>query len=107
MSGWLTVKAPFAVEVRENGRLVGTTDADRIMMAAGKHELELVNETLGYRVARTVQVPPGKVAPLSVELPQGVDQRQRVAVGRSLDRRPPRRRDADRQPAAGRSDRTR
>jgi hypothetical protein len=72
VSGWLAVKAPFAVEVRENGRLVGTTDADRIMMAAGKHELELVNDTLGYRATRTVQVPPGKVAPLSLELPQGV-----------------------------------
>jgi PEGA domain len=72
VSGWLSVKAPFAVEVRENGRLVGTTDADRIMMAAGKHEIELVNDTLGYRVTRTVQVPAGKVSPLSIELPQGV-----------------------------------
>jgi hypothetical protein len=52
--------------------MIGTTDADRIMMAAGKHELELVNDTLGYRATRTVQVPPGKVAPLSLELPQGV-----------------------------------
>ena len=72
VSGWLSVKAPFAVEVHENGRLIGTTEADRIMMAAGRHDLELVNDTLGYRVTRAVQVPAGKVTPLTVELPQGV-----------------------------------
>jgi PEGA domain len=72
VSGWLSVKAPVAIEVRENGRLIGTTEADRIMMAAGRHEIELVNETLGYHVSRSIQVPPGKVAPLSVDMPQGV-----------------------------------
>jgi hypothetical protein len=72
VSGWLSVKASVAIEVRENGRLIGTTEADKIMMAAGRHDIELVNETLGYRVARSIQVPPGKVAPLSVDLPLGV-----------------------------------
>jgi PEGA domain-containing protein len=72
VSGWLSVNAPVAIEVRENGRLIGTTEADRIMMAAGRHEIELVNETLGYHVSRSIQVPPGKVAPLSVDMPQGV-----------------------------------
>ena len=72
VSGWLTVKAPVAIEVRENGRLIGTTEADRIMMAAGRHEIELVNDTLGYHASRSIQVPAGKVTPLSVELPLGV-----------------------------------
>jgi hypothetical protein len=72
VSGWLSVKAPVAIEIRENGRMIGTTEADKIMMAAGRHDIELVNETLGYRVTRSIQVPPGKVAPLSIELPQGV-----------------------------------
>jgi hypothetical protein len=72
VSGWLSVKSAVAIEVRENGRLIGTTDADRIMMAAGRHDVELVNETLGYRVTRSIQVPPGKVASLSVDMPQGV-----------------------------------
>ena len=72
VSGWLSVKSPVAIEVHEGGRLIGTTDADRIMMAVGRHDIELVNETLGYRAARTVQVPPGKVMSLSVELPMGV-----------------------------------
>jgi hypothetical protein len=66
------VTAPVALEIRESGRLIGTTDSDRIMMAAGRHDVELVNETLGYRATRSIQVPPGKVAPINVELPMGV-----------------------------------
>ena len=72
VSGWLSVKAPFSVEIHEGGQLLGTTDADRVMLAAGKHELEFVNANLGLRVARTVQVAPGKVTPLTLELPRGV-----------------------------------
>jgi len=72
VSGWLSVKAPFNLEILEGGRLIGTTDSDRIMMAAGRHDIELANDTLGYHVKRTIQVPPGKVAPVSVEVPMGV-----------------------------------
>ncbi len=72
VSGWVAVKAPFTVEIREHGRLLGTTDTDRIMVASGRHELELVNESLGYRSTRSVQVTPGKVAALALDLPQGV-----------------------------------
>jgi hypothetical protein len=71
VSGWISIKAPVTIELRENGRQIGTSDTDRIMMAAGRHDVELVNQTLGYHVTRTVQVPPGKVAPLAVDLPQG------------------------------------
>jgi len=72
VSGWLAVKAPVTIEIREGGRLVGTSDADRIMMAAGKHDVELVNDTLGYKSARSIQVTAGKVASISIDLPQGV-----------------------------------
>lgn len=72
VSGWLSVKSPVAIEIHENGRLIGTTESDRIMMAAGRHDIELVNDTLGYRVTRSIQVPPGKVTPLSIDMPQGM-----------------------------------
>jgi hypothetical protein len=72
VSGWVSVKSPVAIEIHENGRLIGTTDSDRLMIGAGKHELQLTNETLGYDVTRTVTVPPGKVMPITVEMPQGV-----------------------------------
>jgi len=41
VSGWVSVKAPFTLEIREQGRLIGTTDADRLMLAAGRHELPM------------------------------------------------------------------
>jgi len=71
VSGWVSVKAPVELQLYENKNLLGTTQSDRIMVSAGKHDIELVNEPLGYRVTRTVQVPPGKVAPISVAWPTG------------------------------------
>lgn len=72
VSGWVAIKAPFTIEIYEQGRLLGTTDTDRIMLASGRHELELVNTALGFRATRVVQVPPGKVAALPVDLPSGL-----------------------------------
>jgi hypothetical protein len=72
VSGWISMKAPVTIEVRENGRLLGTSDTDRIMLASGRHDIELSNDTLGYKTTRAVQVPAGRVAPLTVDLPQGV-----------------------------------
>ncbi len=72
VSGWLSVRAPFTIEIREGGKLLGTTDSDRIMVATGRHDVELVNESLGFRVTRSLQVPPGKVASINLDLPNGV-----------------------------------
>jgi hypothetical protein len=63
--GWITVTAPVELQLFENKKLLGSSQSDRIMVMAGRHEIELINEPLGYRVVRTVQVPAGKVAPLS------------------------------------------
>jgi hypothetical protein len=71
VSGWVAVSAPFAMQVFEDGRLIGTSETDRIMTSAGKHVLDIANDALGYRVTRTVQVPPGKVATIGIELPNG------------------------------------
>jgi hypothetical protein len=71
VSGWVAVTAPFLVEIFEDGRLVGTTETDRLMLTAGRHVLEFVNRTLGYRETRTVQVPPGRVLPVTLNLPSG------------------------------------
>jgi hypothetical protein len=72
VSGWIAVKSAVSIEVREGGKLLGTTDADRIMLASGRHDLELANDTLGYHATRSIQVPPGKVASITVDLPEGV-----------------------------------
>ncbi|HMB80997.1 MAG TPA: PEGA domain-containing protein, partial [Vicinamibacterales bacterium] len=71
VSGWIAVSAPADVQVFENKRLLGTSQSDRLMVSSGRHDIEIVNETLGYRAARTVQVSPGKVTPIKIEFPKG------------------------------------
>jgi hypothetical protein len=72
LAGWIAAKLPFVVEIHEQGRLLGTTESDRIMLAAGAHELEFVNAPLGYREQRTVTVTAGKLTTLTLDLPKGV-----------------------------------
>jgi hypothetical protein len=71
VSGWITVSAPNDVQIYEGGSLIGSSQSDRTMMSAGTHQLELVNEVLGYRSLRTVQVTGGKVSPIKVDFPKG------------------------------------
>lgn len=71
VSGWISVNAPADVQVFENGRLLGSSKSERIMVSAGEHQLELVNEALGYRASRTVQVSPGQVAAVRPSWPKG------------------------------------
>jgi len=56
VSGWIAVPAPVDVQVYERERLLGSSRSDRIMVAAGRHELDVVNEALGFRVTRVVNV---------------------------------------------------
>ena len=70
-SGWLTVTAPLVVDLHENGRLVGNSGIDTIMLPAGRHEIELVNDAVGFRETRTVQVSPGRTSAIAVTLPKG------------------------------------
>ncbi len=72
ISGWVAVSAPVEVQIFEGGRLLGTSQSDRIMVSAGAHDIEVVNDTLAFRMTRTVQVPPGRVAAFKVDLPKGV-----------------------------------
>src|SRR4029077_2955418 len=53
------------------GRLLGSSDSERLMVSTGTHRLQIVNETLGYRDARTVEVAAGKTAALTVVFPKG------------------------------------
>ena len=70
-SGWLSVTVPISLQVFENGRLVGSTESDRILVPAGSHAYELVNEALGFRLARTVQVTAGQTTNVAITLPRG------------------------------------
>ncbi len=71
LGGWVSVAGLFDVELYENGKLLGTSETDRIMVPAGRHEFELVNEALGYRAKRSVQVAPGQTAQITFDSPSG------------------------------------
>ena len=71
VSGWIALSAPAELQLFENKRLIGTSQSDRVMVSAGRHEIELVNDGLGFRAVRTVQVSPGKVSAVKVEFPKG------------------------------------
>jgi hypothetical protein len=70
-AGWVAIKAPIDLEIYQAGRLAGTTAFDRLMLPAGRHELELVNADLQFRRTVTVQVVPGNTATTVVEMPNG------------------------------------
>ena len=71
VSGWIAVSAPAEVQIYEDLKLLGTSRSDRIMVAAGRHELDIVNDALGYRATRTLNVAPGQVASVKVDWPNG------------------------------------
>ena len=71
LSGWIAVNAPADVQIFENGRLLGSSRSDRIMVSVGRHDLEIVNEALGFRATQTVQVSPGNTAAVRLDWPKG------------------------------------
>jgi hypothetical protein len=70
-AGWIRLDAPADIQVLENGRVVGSSEFDRIMLPVGRHDLELVNTPLGYRERRTVQVTAGQTTTVRPEWPRG------------------------------------
>jgi hypothetical protein len=71
LSGWISVAAPVDVQIYEDTRLVGSSRSDRLMVPVGRHEIDIVNEALGYRERRSVNVTPGQVSAIRLDWPSG------------------------------------
>ncbi len=69
--GWLHIASPETVQVWERDQLIGTSETSKIMLPAGTHAIELVNDTVGYRDRRVISIAAGATNNLSVEMPQG------------------------------------
>ncbi|HEX5473281.1 MAG TPA: PEGA domain-containing protein, partial [Vicinamibacterales bacterium] len=69
-SGWAAISSPIVLDVSENGRSLGTTEQDRIMLGPGHHDLHLVNKDLGYSAVQAVDIEGGEVRPVKVD-PRG------------------------------------
>jgi len=70
IGGWLSVAAPFDVEVTENGDVIGSGGANRIMLAAGRHEVLFANRSIGFQEARRIDVTAGKTTAVRLEPPR-------------------------------------
>jgi len=70
-AGWLSIGSTLDIDIFERGVLIGTSRTPRIMLEAGPHVLEFVNEPTGFRTMRQVDVQSGHVAQVGVELPLG------------------------------------
>src|SRR5262245_16632272 len=70
VGGWLAIAAPFDVEVLERDDVIGSGGTSKIMLAAGRHDITLVNAIIGYQEARKIDVTAGKTMSIKVEPPK-------------------------------------
>lgn len=71
-SGWVRIRLPVTAQIYEKDDLVGTTDVDRLMLAAGRHTLRLVNSSLNLSSVQVVTIAPGQTSVVNVPLPNGL-----------------------------------
>lgn len=70
-AGWISITAPVALQLKEGGKLIGSSESDRLMLTAGDHDIEFSNETVGFSARRTVHVNAGKTTATKIDLPNG------------------------------------
>ncbi|HEX7140306.1 MAG TPA: hypothetical protein VF219_20820, partial [Vicinamibacterales bacterium] len=70
-SGTLVVDSPIELRILEDRQLLGLSNGAPIVLAVGRHQLDLVNDTLDLRVSRAVTVEANKSAKLAIAAPAG------------------------------------
>jgi hypothetical protein len=71
-AGWLVVASPFPVDIIERDQVIGTSGTAKIMVPAGRHDVVLRNDIVGYAAPRTIEVDEGRVASVEVTPPTGL-----------------------------------
>ena len=69
-SGWVDVASPIILEVSEDGKLLGTTEQNRLLLRPGRHVLTFTNRDLDYSTVQTVDIEPGEAKTLTLD-PKG------------------------------------
>jgi hypothetical protein len=70
-AGWVAMFAPVQLDVHLDGRRLGTTEDGRFMVPPGSHTVEVVSELLGVRQRHVLDVEPGGVVARTIDLPPG------------------------------------
>jgi hypothetical protein len=68
-AGWLSVVSAIDLDIFERGVLVGSSRTPRLLLEAGSHTLEFVNEEMGFRGSQEVKIQSGTAARIDVALP--------------------------------------
>ena len=71
LSGWVQISSPVVAQLYEGGRLLGTTETDRVMLPVGRHEIDIVNRALDFSMKASLQVLSGKTTDFDVKVPNG------------------------------------
>jgi PEGA domain len=71
LGGFVSFTTPFEMQVLEDGRVVGTTSAERVMLQTGRHRLELVSAPFQFRTAVDVEIVAGRTVAAAVAVPNG------------------------------------
>jgi hypothetical protein len=69
--GWIALSVPVEIQCYEGDRLIGSTRAAPWQLPAGRHDLDFVNETLGIRVRKTVEVVAARTVSVDLPVPTG------------------------------------
>jgi hypothetical protein len=70
-SGTVRISSPIELKVFEHSRLLGSIPGDGLRLAAGRHDIELVNGPLGYHLRQSVDVEAGETVSIHVAPPDG------------------------------------
>lgn len=69
--GFARLDSPIELQVFEGGQLLGTTTASRLMLPAGRHDLEVANTALEFQVPIRIDIQPGRTTSVAVPVPNG------------------------------------
>jgi hypothetical protein len=67
--GWVTITSTVPLQIVDGKDLIGTSQSARLMLPAGRHNLQLSNESLGIVEHRVVQVSSGGTANIRIDVP--------------------------------------
>jgi hypothetical protein len=72
VAGVIRISSPIALKVFEGSRLLGSVPGADLKLAAGRHEIALVNEPLGYRLQQGIEIGAGETVAIHVTPPPGL-----------------------------------
>ncbi|MBA2306282.1 MAG: PEGA domain-containing protein [Acidobacteria bacterium] len=70
-AGTIRISSPIELKVFEQSRLLGSVPGAGLKVPAGRHDIELVNLALGYRLWQTLDVEAGQTVSIHVAPPPG------------------------------------